>query len=190
MPSNSEHTYGPEQQQILRDIARESIRHGLQYGSALPVSEQRYEQALQTPRATFVTLHLHGQLRGCIGTLEAWRPLVRDVADNAFAAAFRDPRFSPLQESEFSQLEMHISVLTPPRPMSFTSEQDLIDQLVPGRDGLVLEQGHNRGTFLPAVWESLPEPRDFLCQLKRKAGLPENYWSDELRVSRYQVQEF
>lgn len=178
------------QQQILRDIARESIRHGIQYGTALPVSEDRYDETLQTPRATFVTLHLHGQLRGCIGTLEAWRPLVRDVSDNAFAAAFRDPRFPPLQQDEFSALDVHISILTPPQAMQFSSEDDLLHQIEPGRDGLVLEESHFRGTFLPSVWESLPEKVDFLRHLKRKAGLPEDYWSDSLKVSRYRVQEF
>ena len=141
-------------------------------------------------RATFVTLNKFGELRGCIGHLEAIQPLIADVAENAFNAAFRDPRFQPVTASEFGDLEVHISVLSPPEPMVFTSEADLLRQIRPGIDGLILEDGAYRGTFLPSVWEQLPDPAQFLAHLKMKAGLPPNYWSDTLKVSRYTTESF
>jgi uncharacterized protein len=174
----------------LLDLARRSIAHGLDRGTPLRVDPGDYSEPLQAHRASFVTLHLHGALRGCIGHLEAVQPLVRDVAENAFAAAFRDPRFPPLSRQELTGLAVHISVLTPPQPMTFGSEADLLSQIRPGIDGLILAEGPARGTFLPSVWESLPEPRDFLNHLKRKAGLPADHWSDRVRVQRYTTEPF
>ena len=115
---------------------------------------------------------------------------MEDVAENAFAAAFRDPRFPPLRPDEYPRLEYHISILNPPEPMTVTSEADLLQQLRPGVDGLVLIEGARRATFLPSVWEQLPDPRQFLAHLKMKAGLPADYWSDSLRFERYTVEEF
>ena len=143
---------------------------------------------LRVPRATFVTLHVDAQLHGCIGTLEARRPLVEDVAHNARAAAFEDPRFPALTAPEFERLQIHISVLGVPEPIQFDSEEGLLRQLRPHVDGLILEAGPHRGTFLPAVWDELPAPQDFLRHLKRKAGLPADYWSRDLRVRRYTVE--
>ena len=174
----------------LLDVAEGSIRHGLAQGRPLPVSAAEHPEALQPERATFVTLERSGQLRGCIGSLEAHRPLVEDVAHNAFAAAFSDPRFPPLAETELADLVLSISVLSPAEPMVFESEPDLIGQLRPGVDGLILEEKGRRGTFLPAVWESLPQPRRFFEQLKLKAGLPPDYWSPTIRVSRYTTEAF
>ena len=173
--------------QVLLDIAKQSIHHGLSNGAPLSVNSSNYSEALQQTAATFVTLNLQGQLRGCIGTLEAFQPLIRDVAEHAYAAAFKDPRFSPLSAAEEALLDIHISILTPAKPMSFSSQQDLIAQLKPGEDGLILQAGFNKGTFLPSVWESLPDPRDFLQHLKMKAGLPGNYWSDDIKISRYKA---
>ncbi|MDR9436741.1 MAG: AmmeMemoRadiSam system protein A [Thiohalophilus sp.] len=178
------------QRQQLLAIARQSIHHGLQHGRPLSVNAQDYDESLQQPGASFITLNLHAQLRGCIGSLEAWRPLIVDVAENAYAAAFRDPRFPPVNDIEFPQLEYHISLLNPAEPMQFTSESELLAQLRPHVDGLILEDKGHRGTFLPAVWESLPEPEQFWQHLKLKAGLPADYWSDTLKVSRYTVEEF
>lgn len=175
---------------ILLEVAAASIRHGLEKGRPLPVNLDDYPETLRQPGASFVTLNIDGQLRGCIGSLEATRPLVEDVADNAFAAAFRDPRFPPVSAAEYPQLEYHISILTPAEPMQFESEEDLIRQLRPGVDGLVLSDRGRRGTFLPSVWQSLPDPRDFLRHLKQKAGLPPDHWSDTLQVARYTVEEF
>lgn len=174
----------------LREIARSSVRYGLDHGRALPITVSEYAPALQAHRASFVTLQIDHTLRGCIGSLEAYRALAEDVAENAFAAAFRDPRFAPLDESEYPRLEYHISILTKPEPLQFSSETDLLDQLRPGIDGLVLQAGAHRGTFLPQVWASLPEPEMFLRHLKQKAGLTQNYWSDAIKVQRYTVEEF
>jgi len=179
-----------EQRDVLLDIARKSIVHGLDYGRPLAARAKDYPPELGLERASFVTLHRLGHLRGCIGHLEAIQPLVEDVAENAYSAAFRDPRFAPLRSEELSDLTIHISVLSVPVPMSFTSEQDLLRQLRPGRDGLILKDGHHRGTFLPSVWESLPDPKDFLRQLKRKAGLPEHHWRSSVEIYRYETESF
>ncbi len=174
-----------EEKQALLDIARRSIHQGLETGMPLGVNTSEYSEKLQKQAATFVTLHVQGQLRGCIGTLKPYQPLVDDVAEHAYDAAFKDPRFPPLSDDEESLLDIHISILTPAEAMRFSSEEDLIRQLKPGEDGLILEVGFNRGTFLPSVWESLPEPRDFLNHLKMKAGLPAGFWSDDVKVNRY-----
>jgi AmmeMemoRadiSam system protein A len=173
----------PLAQQLLQ-LAGESIRLGL-CGQTLKVRAADYAAPLRERRASFVTLHVDARLRGCIGTLEARRRLVEDVADNAWRAAFRDPRFPALTWPEYERLKIHIALLSPPEPMQFASEEELLAQLRPRVDGLILEEGHYRGTFLPSVWEQLPEPREFLRQLKRKAGLPSDYWSERIRVQRY-----
>jgi len=146
--------------------------------------------ALQQPGATFVTLTQHGQLRGCIGSLEAWRPLDQDVRSNAKAAAFRDPRFAPLAEDELARTRVEVSLLAPAVPMSFASEDDAVAQMRPGIDGMILEYGMHRGTFLPQVWESLPDPRMFMAHLKQKAGLASTFWAPDIKLSRYEVQKW
>lgn len=176
--------------QVLLGVALDSIRHGIASGQALAVRVADFDPALREERACFVTLNRNGALRGCIGHLEAIQPLVQDVAGNAFAAGFQDPRFPGLREDELSGLEIHISILSLPEPIRFQSEADLIAQIRPGIDGLILQDGRNRGTFLPSVWESLPQPLDFWRRLKHKAGLPVNHWSDSLRVSRYTTESF
>jgi len=179
-----------EEHILLRKIAFEAVEYGLKHGKHLPVETSRYPASLQNPGASFVTLKKAGELRGCIGSLEAHQPLINDVAHNAYAAAFSDPRFQPLSNNELENLEFHVSVLTPAVAMSFDSEEDLLKQIRPGIDGLVLEENQYRGTFLPAVWESLPDTKDFLRHLKQKAGLPQNYWSESIRVSRYTSESF
>ena len=174
--------------QQLLTLAAASIKYGLEHNKPLPINLADYPAPLQEIRASFVTLTIRQQLRGCIGTLEAIRPLVKDVVENAFAAAFRDPRFNPVQENEYHDLHYHISILNAPVPMLFDSEADLLSQLRPGVDGLVLEDLGRRGTFLPSVWESLPEPADFFRHLKTKAGLSTAHWSSSLRVQRYTVE--
>jgi AmmeMemoRadiSam system protein A len=174
----------------LLDVARRSIAHGLAHGHPLAVDPDAWSPALRAHQAAFVTLNRAGQLRGCIGHLEATQPLVLDVADNAFAAAFRDPRFLPLAPDELDGLEIHVSVLSPPVALEVSSEEELLRRLRPGIDGLILDDGLHRGTFLPSVWESLPKPAQFVGQLKLKAGLPIAYWSDRIRVSRYTTESF
>lgn len=178
-----------EERQKLRAIARDSIRHGLEQGMPLPVEVDDYPALLQRLGANFVTLTWENRLRGCIGTLEACRPLVLDVAENAYASAFRDPRFPPLTPKEFERLTITISLVSPYRVMAFENEQDLISQLCPGRDGVVLAEGARRGTFLPEVWEVFPNPQLFLKQLKGKLGLSPEYWSDSIRAFRYTVEK-
>ena len=187
----------PEHRQIadedrwtLLDLARTSIRHGLDEGSALHVRPEDHPERLRVKRATFVTLNRHRQLRGCIGHLEAIQSLAEDVAENAWSAAFRDPRFPPLLPHELAGLTIHISVLTPPERVSFSDEADLLQQIRPGADGLILKDGLARGTFLPSVWNSLPTADEFWIHLKRKAGLPSNHWSPTLEVYRYTTESF
>ena len=174
----------------LLEVARDSIRHGLRHGQALEVDLADYPETLRPPRATFVTLEIGDQLRGCIGALAARQPLVQDVAAHAFAAAFEDPRFPELRENEFPKLDIHISVLSPPESLQFSSEDGLLAQLRPGVDGLIIQFRHHRATFLPAVWEQLPDPYVFLAQLKQKAGLPLDFWSPELSAERYTAEYF
>ncbi len=178
-------TLPTQDRDVLIDVARASISHGLKHNRPVEIDPAQFSEALNQPRASFVTLKIAGQLRGCIGRLEAEGPLVQGVAHNAYAAAFADPRFEPLTELEYPQIDVHIAVLTPPQPMTFEGEDDLLRQLRPGVDGLVLEAGRCRGTFLPAVWQTLTDPRRFLDQLKVKAGLASNAWPDDLHISRY-----
>lgn len=182
--SNSEPSFAPTHKQQLLELAGESIRKGL-CGGTLSVRAADYPEPLRVLRATFVTLHVDARLRGCIGTLEARQTLVEDVASNAWSAAFRDPRFSSLTWPEYERLDIHISVLSLPEPIQFSTEDELLAQLRPRVDGLIIEEGYRRGTFLPSVWEQLPDPREFLRQLKHKAGLPPDYWSSRIRVQRY-----
>ncbi len=182
--------YNDTQRHALLDLARTSIRHGLDLGRPLEPPHPPHDAALLAPRASFVTLHHEGELRGCIGTLEAQRPLYLDVAHNAYAAAFRDPRFSPLLAPEYADLRLHIAILTPPVPLVTTDEAALLAALRPGVDGVILEEGRHRATFLPAVWAQLPSPEEFLLHLKYKAGLGAGYWSPDLRVSTYQTEAF
>ena len=176
------------QRRQLLELAKASIEHGLKTGKPLKINLADYLAEFQAYRASFVTLHLNHKLRGCMGVVEAIRSLAEDIAQNAFAAAFQDTRFPPLAAHELKDLEIHLSLLTPAEPMSFTSEQDLLGQLRPGLDGLILQEGHQLGTFLPSVWETLTTPKLFLSHLKQKAGLPPDYWSDSIRIYRYRTE--
>ena len=177
-----------DNQQRLLALARASIEHGVQTGRPIQPNLDDFPAELAEQRATFVTLHINHQLRGCIGRLVAVRPLAEDIAENAFCAAFKDPRFPPLAAHELADLEIHLSILTPAEPVSFSSEQDLLAQLQPGIDGLILDEGRFHGTFLPSVWEQLPKPEQFLRNLKQKAGLPPDYWSKNIRIYRYRTE--
>jgi hypothetical protein len=172
---------------MLLAVASEAIRCGFAAMRHAPNVDD-YPRALRAARASFVTLQRDGQLRGCIGSLEALRPLIEDVSRNAYAAAFEDPRFPALTPPEFEQLDIHISVLSTPEPLQFVTEADVLAQLRPLVDGVVLQEGSRRGTFLPSVWEQLPAPDEFWRHLKLKAGLPADYWSPTLVVMRYTVE--
>ena len=180
-----EPVFSEEQKQTLLQLALVSIEHGLRFGEAHPVNAAEYPPELQTWRAVFVTLKMVGQLRGCVGTLEATRPLVCNVGKYAYLSAFSDPRFPELTWTEFSATQIQLSILNPPEPLRFQSEEDLLAQLRPGIDGLVLEDGPHHGTLLPSVWEHVDGKKHYWQQLKRKAGLPPRYWSSTLTVQRY-----
>ena len=182
----------PSQQERARllVIARASIEQGMRSRVPLSVSQDQLCGALSQKAGSFITLTLEDQLRGCIGTLEDEQPLAQSVATNAFKAAFQDRRFAPLPEQEISAVRIDVAILSPPEPMLVDSYQQLMDSLRPGEDGLIIEDEHHRATFLPKVWERLKEPGVFIAQLMNKAGLPEDYWSDSLRFSRYRTVSF
>ena len=171
---------------ILLAIARAAIART--FGLAAQADE--CAPWLAEPGATFVTLTQDGQLRGCIGCLEACRPLLEDIKANACSAAFRDTRFAPLCADEFGRTCVEVSLLSPLQPIAFRDEQDALAQLRPGIDGVVLEYGYHRGTFLPQVWEQLPRPEDFLAHLKAKAGLPADFWAAGIKLYRYTVEKW
>lgn len=164
-------------------VARHAIAEEFRAALNAPVTDG----ALRAPGATFVTLFCSGELRGCIGSLKATRPVGIDVRENARAAAFRDPRFAPLTATEFDATSIEVSLLSCAEGVCFGTEAELWSRLRPGIDGVTLELGDHRATFLPQVWDSLRDPREFLAALKDKAGLPVDFWSPRLNVSLYQV---
>lgn len=169
--------------EVLLEIARESVRHAV---LGTPETE-RDDDWLWQPGATFVTLHHRGVLRGCLGSLEARLPLIQDLRSNARAVTSRDPRFPPLTADELAETSVEVSLLSPLEPVECRSQQDALDRLAEGRDGWVLTWRDHTGTFLPQVWESLPEPREFFLRLKEKAGLAPGFWDPEVRLWRYSV---
>jgi uncharacterized protein len=177
--------YTEKERQILLNIVDDAIKFGFAEYKILKPNLANYSQKLAEFGASFVTIELANELRGCIGTLEAYQPLIQDVAQNAFSAAFQDPRFNPLTIEEYPKITKHISILSKPEPVIFSSEKDLLNKIRPNIDGLILSDRGYRGTFLPVVWESLPIPELFLKHLKLKAGLPENYWSNTIKIKRY-----
>lgn len=182
---NSTEQFSQPDRLTLLKTARHSIEHGLKYQRPFSVSISDYSESLTVKRACFVTLLKNQELRGCIGSLVATKPIIADVSNNAFSAAFKDFRFDPVCREEFERVSIHISVLSEPEPIIFHSEQDLINQIQPGVDGLILTKANQRGTFLPSVWESIPDPKQFLQHLKCKAGLNKDDWSEQIKISRY-----
>lgn len=173
------------ERQHLINIARLSILSGIDHGKACLPNPVDIPLTLSIIQASFVTLSAQQQLRGCIGCLEATQPLALDIAKNAFAAAFKDTRFRPLTKKEWPQIKIHLSILSPPKTLVFVNEQNLIEQLVPYQDGIIIEDQNIRATFLPSVWQNLSEPIIFWEQLKIKAGFQKDYWSDTLTAYRY-----
>jgi uncharacterized protein len=188
--TSSAEILGPAARAELLDVARRAVAEGLATGRVWVPDAGAFSESVRPQRACFVTLHVKHRLRGCVGTLQARHPLVSEVARSAHGAAFRDPRFAPVSADEAAGLEYHISVLAPSEPISFTSERDLLRQLRPGVDGVILRDGGRAGTFLPDVWDTLPKPEDFLRQLRIKAGLAGNHWSSTMAVSRYTTESF
>lgn len=171
---------------ILLPIARAAISRVLH----IPMTSDERAPWLKDAGACFVTLTQNNQLRGCIGSLEAHRPLIDDVKINAVHAALHDSRFAPLDARELGATDIEISLLTPAQTIQFQNEADALSQLRPGKDGVIFEFGRNRSTFLPQVWEQLPKPEEFMAQLKRKAGLPADFWADAIMLSRYTVTKY
>ena len=179
------------EKQTLLHIAREAITHAVK-GKPLPsLDKEPLTSALSENGASFVTLTIHGELRGCIGALEAYQPLANDVREHAIAAALDDPRFPPVGEKELSRIHIEGSCLTKPQEMEYGSSDDLVAKLRPNIDGVILRHGMRRATFLPQVWEKIPDTEDFLEQLCYKMGVRGNTWRDtKLQVYTYQVEEF
>jgi len=171
---------------VLLPLARAAIAQ--QLGRTHPA--QAEGEWLLQPGASFITLKLEQRLRGCIGTLQPHRALHEDVKANAVAAAFRDPRFKPLTVTEFESVEVELSLLSPLQEMTVADEQQALAQLRPGVDGIVFRYGHHHSTFLPQVWEELPDPAIFLAHLRRKAGLPPDFWEPGVTLMRYTVSKW
>jgi hypothetical protein len=177
---------------ILLRLARQALTAAVSGQGNMPRSDaQDLPEVLRQPGASFVTLTIHGELRGCIGALEAYQPLADDVCEHAVAAALQDYRFPPVQPGEIESLEIEISRLTPPQPLQYSKPQELLQLLRFGIDGVILRDGLHRATFLPQVWEKLPDPADFLSHLCAKMGSSPNIWRyRQLQVYVYQVEEF
>ncbi len=211
--------FNPELRQRMLKVATDAILHPLLGNGSLRINPLHFPLELQHDRATFVTLlkhgtttmngqdslprdnegvgsgrlkalNINGSLRGCIGSLVAHRPLIVDIAQNASAAAFEDPRFRPISLKEFHQVDIHISILSTPEKLDISSREELLSQLEPGVDGLILEENGRRATYLPSVWEQLPDPDLFIAELRSKAGLPPHTWSSNTTVYRYRTEEF
>ena len=180
-----------EEQKTLLRMAREAIEYRVKGEKLPPIKTTSLTQNIQEQGASFVTLTIHGQLRGCIGALEAYQPLVDDVREHAVAAAFEDPRFPPLRADELSRIQIEVSRLTRPVPLEYKDADDLISKLRPYIDGVILKDGLRRATFLPQVWEKLPDPSEFLDNLCYKMGAAHQHWRNKhLDVLTYQVEEF
>ncbi|MES2207646.1 MAG: AmmeMemoRadiSam system protein A [Pseudomonadota bacterium] len=187
--------------EILLPIAREAIEHYLKRASLfstvsglrsskLPLSDANLPEWANEPGACFITLMKNGDLRGCIGSLMPHRSIIQDVRENAVSAAVRDPRFSPLTEAELNYVSIELSLLSPIEPFPVKSEAEALANLRPGVDGIILEWHGHRSTFLPQVWEQLPDPELFLANLKLKAGLASNFWADDIELTRYTVSKW
>ena len=174
----------------LLKLARSSMEHGLATALPVPVRASDWPSSVWNPRATFVTLTRDGRLRGCRGRIDAVQPLPQDVAVSALQTALDDPRFPPVTASELPELRIAISVLTPPEPLPAAGFEDLCAVLRPRDDGLLLSAGDLRATFLPKVWEQLPDPEAFLEALWEKAGLPPRAWPEGISIERYGAIDF
>ena len=175
---------------LLLALARRAVEERVRTGESPPVPENSEDPRLAQPGATFVTLLAEGKLRGCLGTLEARRPLIEDLWANAIAAATRDPRFPPLTIEELPRLAIEISVLGPSRPTAFRSRPEAEAGLRPGIDGVTLRWRRHRATFLPQVWQQLPDPGAFLDQLLKKAELAADFWAEDLEIETYRVDKY
>ena len=178
-----------EHGRILPIIARDAISDAVNAPRATDVFDETAPW-LTEPGASFVTLMQDGELRGCIGTVQAHRSLLADIRRNAVSAAIHDPRFLPLTRDELTVVRIEVSLLSTPQPFDYSDEKDVLAQIRPGIDGIVFEYGRYRSTFLPQVWESLAQPQQFLAALKLKAGLPGDFWAEDVKLSSYTVSKW
>lgn len=179
------------EKQTLLHLAREAMERAVRGENLRPLDDASLTPLLHEQGASFVTLTIDSELRGCIGALEAYQPLAEDVRKHAIAAALHDPRFPPVQETELPYIKLEISRLTAPQPLEYNSSEDLLQKLRPHMDGVILKDGYRRATFLPQVWGTLPDPAEFLNHLCQKMGVRATYWRDnKIQVFTYQVEEF
>jgi AmmeMemoRadiSam system protein A len=179
------------EREILLDLALQAVKATAEGKMVPSVNLDQFPARLRSPAATFVTLSHAGVLRGCIGTTQPQLPMAQDVVERARSAASKDPRFPPIKPDEVAQLEIEISVLTPPQPLQFSTAQQLLDSLQPGTDGVIIQKGMHRATFLPQVWERIDDPKTFLELLCQKASLHRDAWhTEEIQVATYQVESF
>lgn len=180
-----------EEQQTLLHLARQSLESSVHGEKLAPINLQSVTPRLRKQGASFVTLTIKGKLRGCVGAIEAYQPLAEDVREHAMAAALQDFRFPSVQPDELPNIEIEVSHLTQPVTLEYTTFEDLLSKLRPGIDGVILRDGARRATFLPQVWEKLPDPVEFLDNLCYKMGAASDLWRKKhLDVSIYQVEEF
>lgn len=181
----------PEEQKILLHLAREAMERSVKGEKLLSLDEASLSRHLREQGASFVTLTMRGQLRGCIGALEAYQPLADDVREHAIAAALEDPRFPPVSEDELNRIDIEVSRLTRPVPLEYKDADDLLSKLRPHVDGVILRDGFRRATFLPQVWEKISDPAEFMDNLCYKMGVNHDLWRNKhLEVYTYQVEEF
>ncbi|MBI5731846.1 MAG: AmmeMemoRadiSam system protein A [Candidatus Magasanikbacteria bacterium] len=180
-----------QQKQYLLSLARRALTHYLTTGQVLKIESNEVPAELKEIRACFVTLTIQGNLRGCIGHILPIQRLYQDVIENAISAAFQDSRFPPLTQSELPKTKIEISILSLPKPLIFNSPSDLLSKLAPNQDGVILKLGFNQATFLPQVWEELPQKEEFLSHLCLKAGLGPICWKEpDIKIDIYQVEAF
>ena len=180
-----------EEGRQLVEVARKTIQKALFNPKDKSEPDTASSPKFQERRGTFVTLTLNGTLRGCIGHIVPQESLIEGVRINAINAAFRDPRFRPLGQNEYEKIKLEVSILTEPKPLPYTDANDLLAKLRPGTDGVIIRKGYHQATFLPQVWEQLPNKKDFLTHLCLKAGLDRDAWAyEKLEVHAYQVQAF
>lgn len=183
--------YSGKQQKYLLGLARQAIEHFLNTGKELTVDENELNNTLKEDRGVFVTLNINNNLRGCIGHIMPVQALYKDVIENAISAAFHDPRFQPLNDDELDDIKIEISVLSVPKKLEYKNADDLLKKLTPLKDGVILKKGYNQATYLPQVWEGLPEKEQFLSSLCMKAGLSPDEWQNgELEIETYTVENF
>ncbi|HET8808200.1 MAG TPA: AmmeMemoRadiSam system protein A [Methylophaga sp.] len=178
------------EQHQLKDIAAAAIEFGLQYDRPPKPDISHLPMALRELGACFVSIYKQNEFRGCTGTLVANRPLAEDANHNGFSAAFNDERFPPLSPTEWAHCQLHLAVIENPQPLFVKDQQDLLNKLTPGIDGVILTSGNKHATFLPQVWQQLPDKQQFINHLKQKAGLEIDDWPVNLKIQLYQTQSF